>query len=362
MKNKIRVATIFSGIGAFEQALKKMNIEHEIILAVDNGELSLPLSEEQIQFLTKDKTNKEKRMEINTMYEELKKKNFVKESYLANYSVENFEYDVKYIKGSDYKDISILVGGSPCQAFSISGKRLGFEDTRGTLFYEYARILKEMNPKTFIYENVPGLLSHDSGRTWDVVRATFDELGYVWKYSVLNAKHFGIPQNRRRVFVVGIRKDLANEEFNWPEEITLEKETKDFLESSIENKYYHGEKGFKWTTKPMSLKKRVSINSTISRTQAANQQFNWCGDMRFETKIPKRIQEDARIWKGNFKDKYGVVRKLTPRECLRLMGFSDEFKIEVPDKEMYHQSGNSIVVNVLEEIMKEIIKTGVYDE
>ena len=136
---------------------------------------------------------------------------------------------------------------------------------------------------------------------------------------------------------------------------------KDFLENNVDYRYYHGEKGFKWITKPLSLKKRVSINSKIARTQAANQQFNWCGDMIFE-KYNKKKKYPNNVYIGNYNDVKGVARKLTPRECLRLMGYDDSFKIVVPDQQIYRQSGNSIVVNVLEAIVREIIKTGVFEK
>ena len=214
----------------------------------------------------------------------------------------------------EFKDkIDLFIGGSPCQSFSISGKRLGLEDTRGTLFYEYARLVDEMQPKVFIYENVPGMLNHDKGNTWKVISEIFDSLNYSWKLYSLKATDFGIPQNRTRIFVIGFKNSLGID----PNDIVLETkeldvEVKDFLEEYVDDKYYHGEKGFKWITKPLSLKKRVSINSKIARTQAANQQFNWCGDMIFESN-PTRIFP-SRVYHGVFNGEYGVARKLTPRE------------------------------------------------
>lgn len=362
----MKVGTIFSGIGAFEQALVKCKIKHEVIFACDNGERELDLEIDEIDALLNGKTDKEIKEYISYLYEQKGKKNFVKESYCANYKIssDSFFEDVRFFNGTAYQNkIDIIVGGSPCQSFSISGKRGGLEDTRGTLFYEYARIVGEVRPKVFIYENVPGLLSHDKGKTWEIVTNVFDDLGYNWKFDILNSRDYGIPQNRKRVFVVGFRKDL-DFDFEFPQKIKLDTSVEDYLDKYIENKYYHGTKGFKWITSEKSLKKRVSINSSISRTQAANQQFNWCGDMRFERieNIRNDILEDQRIFKGYYRNEMGVARKLTPRECLRLMGFSDNFKIVVPDQQMYRQSGNSIVVNVLENIIMSIIETGVFNE
>ena len=360
----IKLATVFSGIGSIEHALKRLNIEHEIVFACDNGERELKDSAEKIKNDTSKMNDEEIKKYIDKLYDSTGKENFVEQSYFANYRIakKDFYQDIRFLNGNSYKNkVDLFVGGSPCQSFSISGKRLGFEDTRGTLFYEYARLVKEIQPKVFIYENVPGMLSHDNGKTWEVISSVFDELGYKWKLHKLCAKDYGIPQNRTRIYVVAIRKDLNIE----PPQIIPKKELnvtmKDFLEKKVDYKYYHSEKGFKWITKPLSLKKRVSINASISRTQAANQQFNWCGDMIFYKYNSKEKYADN-VYVGEYNGEKGVARKLTPRECLRLMGYDDSFKIVVPEQQMYRQSGNSIVVNVLEEIVKQIISTDVFKE
>lgn len=360
----IRIATVFSGIGSPEWALKRIGEEHKVVFACDNGERELKISKEEIEKEIKDKNEIEKKYYIDNLYDKTGKENFMQRSYLANYKLEtdDFYQDIRFLDGKKYKNqVDLFVGGSPCQSFSISGKRLGFEDTRGTLFYEFARLVKEIQPKVFIYENVPGMLNHDGGKTWEVISSVFDQLNYKWRMFKLCAKDFGIPQNRTRIYVVAIRNDLN---ILPPMEIPkkeLDKKLKDFLENKVDYKYYHGEKGFKWITKPLSLKKRVSINSDIARTQAANQQFNWCGDMIFEKYNPNK-KYPQEVYIGEFKEQKGVARKLTPRECLRLMGYDDNFKIVVPDQQMYRQSGNSIVVNVLEAIIREIIKTNVFKE
>ncbi len=364
--NKMNIATVFSGIGAFEHALDKMNIDYKIVFACDNGERELKMSYDQIEREIEKNQYKgrEKKKYIEELYDNLNKPNYVEMSYKANYKIkdDDFYQDIRFLNGKKYKNkVDIFVGGSPCQSFSISGKRLGLEDARGTLFYDFARLVKEIQPKVFIYENVPGMLSHDSGKTWDVISKIFDSLKYKWKLYKLKATDFGIPQNRRRIFVVGFKQDKEKYLDNLSiETCELTTELKDYLDKNVDEKYYHREKGFKWITKPLSLKKRVSINGTIARTQAANQQFNWCGDMIFEANPRRKFSED--IFRGTFNGRVGVARKLTPRECLRLMGFNDSFEIAVPDKEMYRQSGNSIVVNILEGITKGIINTGVLDE
>lgn len=362
----IKLATVFSGIGSIEWALKRQKIEHEIVFACDNGERYLSETYEEILPKLEGKTAEEIKAYIEKIYTDTGKINYVQKTYQANYNVtdDNFYQDIRFIDGNIFRNaVDLFVGGSPCQSFSISGKRAGFEDARGTLFYDYARLVKEIQPKVFIFENVPGLLSHDKGNTWKVISEIFDSLGYVWKMKILKATDYGIPQMRSRVYVVGFRKDLQINNFEFPQKQQLTKTVKDFLDKEVDKSFYHGEKGFKWVTKEKSLEKRVSINEDISRTQAANQQFNWCGDMVFRP-IDECLwaRSEDKIYVGEFKGQEGVCRKLTPMECLRLMGYDDEFKIVVPEKQMYRQSGNSIVVNVMEAIMEEIMKTGVFDK
>ena len=366
----IRLATMFSGIGAIEFAFKRLNLNNEIVFACDCDK-------------------------------------FVKESYFANYSIkeENWYEDVYKINGEKYKNkIDILVGGSPCQSFSMVGKRKGLDDTRGTLFYEFARVVKESKPKVFIYENVKGLVNHDNGNTFEVIKATFNELGYNYYYKVLNAKDFGIPQHRERIFVIGFKDKSLD--FNFPEEIKLKSTMQDFLEDYIDSKYYLKEKGVKFVTSSKNRKKRYTqINGDIALCQKANQQFNWHGDFIFEEKSKREFNEfifnvdeveekyylsdkvknyvlasGTKTFKTSIKtdleiarpllqtmhkmhragvDNYvthnkGRIRKLTPKECLRLMVFGDDFKQVVSDTQMYRQAGNSIVVDVLIAILKQM--------
>lgn len=265
----INIATSFSGIGSPEYALKRLKINHNILFAGDIDE-------------------------------------YCKYTYFANYDIseDSWHSDVRQFEATDYDGrVDLFVGGSPCQSFSIGGKRKGFEESRGTLFYEYARLVKECNPKVFIYENVTGLMNHDGGHTWEVVSQTFDELGYIWTPWVLNSKDYGIPQNRKRVYVVGIRADLSEfaKKLIKPIERPLEYEVEDLLETFVPNKYYLPEKGFLRVIDPKHLR-HVALNSKIARTQIANQQYNWYGDIRVETDIPQRIEDDPRI----FKDFLGV--------------------------------------------------------
>lgn len=370
-QNKIRLATMFSGIGAIEYALKRLKIPNEIVFASDNDK-------------------------------------FVKESYFANYAIDSTQWydDVKDIKGEKYiNKIDLLVGGSPCQSFSMIGKRKGFQDTRGTLFYDFARVIKKSQPKVFIYENVKGLLNHDKGNTFKTIKSSFDELGYKYFYKLLDAKDYGIPQHRQRIFVVGFKDNSIK--FDFPQPVSLQSSMQDFLEDYIDSKYYLKEKGVKFVTSSKNRKKRYTqINGDIAICQKANQQFNWHGDFIFENikntdfnefifdvnQVEEKYYLSEKVTKyvlatgtKNFKthntktdlkiarpllqsmhkmhragvDNYvthnkGKIRKLTPKECLRLMGFQDGFKQVVSDTQAYRQAGNSIVVDVLVAILKQI--------
>jgi len=369
-KAEIRIGTLFSGIGAIEHAFKRLNLNHSVVFASDIDP-------------------------------------HVRQSYLANYSINpnDWHHDVTKFSSSKYKEkIDILIGGSPCQAFSMVGKRLGLEDTRGTLFYEFARIVNETKPKVFIYENVKGLTNHDEGRTWKVVQDVFHELGYKIHSQILNSKDYGIPQHRERIFVVGFKDKTVD--FSFPDKIKLESTMQDFLEDYIDSKYYLKEKGIKFVTSSKNKQKRYTqINGQVMLCQKANQQFNWHGDFIFESAQESDFDEfifdvnqveekyylsdkvrDYVLAGGtkNFKtstktdlsiarpllqtmhkmhragvDNYvthnkGRIRKLTPRECLRLMGFRDDFKIAVSDTQMYRQAGNSIVVDVLIALLKQM--------
>lgn len=402
---KIKLATVFSGIGAIEHAMERMNVPYEIVFAADNGDIELPESESEIKSeLAKIPTRIGKKKYVDSLYSRSRKTNFVQKTYFANYPINEDRYyqDVRFIDGYDYENnVDIFVGGSPCQSFSMVGKRGGFEDTRGTLFYEFARLVSEIKPKVFVYENVKGVLSHDNGNTWEIMKNVFDELGYTWNFEILNAKNYGIPQNRERIFVVGFLDEKVGNQFNFPQKVKLNKVMSNFLENNVAEKYYLGRKGIEFVTSKKNLNKQYTqINGEIGLCQKANQQFNWHGDFRFEpidSENGSQIEEKyflseklvnyvmATGTKGfyskpeidldiarpllstmtkmhragvdNYVTTQGRIRKLTPRECLRLMGFCDSFKIIVSDTQVYKQAGNSIVVDVLMHLLTKIFET-----
>ena len=342
---------------------------------------------------------------VDSLYEGLEKRNKVKASYTANYDIkeDDFHWNIAFLDGKQYAGkVDLFVGGSPCQSFSFVGKQRGLDDTRGTLFYEYARLIDEIRPKVFIYENVRAVTSHDGGKTWKKMQQVFSELDYSFSWKVLNARDYGVPQNRERLFVVGFRNDLdLDVEFSFPQAIELEKKMQDFLLDNAPGGYFLPEKGVDFVTSEKNLSKRFTqIDGEVQLCQKKNQQFNWHGDFVFQSeedaeknhipdlekyylseKVRKYVlstgtknfyskpETDLEVARpllttmhkmhragvDNYVTTDGRLRKLTPRECLRLMGFSDSFKIVVSDTSMYQQAGNSIVVDVLIHIMEQIL-------
>lgn len=302
------------------------------------------------------KDYKEKKEYVDSLYKEKEPQNKVKKSYMANYDIddEHFHWNVSFLDGKQYEGkIDLFVGGSPCQSFSLAGKQRGLEDTRGTLFYEFGRLVKEIQPKVFIYENVKAVLINDGGRTWAKMKDVFDGLGYDIKFkigdkpSVLNSKDYGIPQSRERMFVVGFRKDIVlAKPFEFPKPFKLEKKMQDFLLENTEeqigtklDKYFLSEKMQKYVLSggTKNYYKKPEIDLEVART------------------LLKTMHKMHRAGIDNYVTTNGRLRKLTPRECLRLMGFCDDFKIVVSDTAMYQQAGNSIVVDVLIHIMNSIL-------
>lgn len=373
MKKKIlNVATVFSGIGAFEWALKRLNIPHNIVFACDNGEREIEYDENLIDEVKKLATVDEKHQYVEDLYTtKTRKTNFVMKSYLANHNCprNRFFQDIKLLDGTDfYGKVDIFVGGSPCQSFSSVGYQGGLEDARGTLFYEFARLVKEIQPEVFIYENVRNLYNHDHGKTWNIITKIFDSLNYNYKYEILNSSDFGIPQTRRRVFVVGFKKKNS---FIMPKAQELQYNMRQFLETSCKfGDFIYNKKGElvipfspgiideKYILTPLLYKyvmkggtktfyQKPEINLEIARTL-----LKTMGN-RHRAGIDNYVSEDL-------SNKLGSVRMLTEREAHRLMGFTDDYNIVVSKTQAYKQAGNSIVVDVLMAIIKSILHEDIF--
>lgn len=363
----IKLGTVFSGIGAIEQAFIRLKEPHEIVFACDNGEriIDINYSEEfaQIKRLC---TPIEKKLYVDELYKfKTRQTNFVQRSYLANYDLDEskFYQDAILFDGTDFNNqVDLFVGGSPCQSFSIAGARGGFEDTRGTLFFEYCRLVKEIQPKVFIYENVYGVLTHDGGKTWETMQNVFNELGYYFSWQILDARDFGIPQGRRRLFVVGFKDKKHFDKFKFPQKIQLNFTMQDFLEENL------GDGGLQSVdgklTKISDIKgepdKKYYLSEKLEKYVLSPGTKNFMHhdaktDLPIARALVKNMGNSYRASVNNYVHTHGKLRALTMREVHRLMGYPDSYKIVVSKAQAYKQAGNSIVVDVIMNILKNIL-------
>lgn len=399
-QNKIKIGSDFSGVGAFDQALKRLGLDYETIFACDMDK-------------------------------------YARKTFIHNYGEPKYYPENVYDREVPRESLDIYMTSPPCQAFSLAGNRKGEQDKRGVLFYNSHEFIKINKPRFFIFENVKGLISDDSGKTFQrwidmlggksvngnpVIFPHDDATPYHVYHKVLNAKNYGVPQNRERVFIIGIKDDQDNN-FNFPKEIPLTKRLKDVLEFNVDEKYYlsdkminffvrHTEKhqakgnGFKFkpkesdsiaravTTKaetrpddnylkvksatlkgyeiaeinedsinlehPNSETRRERVGKKVAQTltTSCNQGIAIIDDIynnrneRVYKEFSPTIRSERQGLKVN--DTY-KIRKLTPLECFRLMDFPDTFDFSVvSDSQAYKQAGNSIVVNVLAQIINKL--------
>ena len=378
---------------------------------------------------------------------------YAKQSYTSIYETsEELDLgDITKVSNGQWQDLkgkaNIIVGGSPCQSFSLAGKRRGFEDTRGTLFFHYVNAIKEVQPEFFIFENVKGMMSHDKGETIKTVLSSFNEIGYDIDFDVFNSKYYGVPQNRERIYIVGKRKDLGINESresvkgkkkldklkNWaieninyvkllPENNNenVEKRLVDVLEDEVDEKYYLSEEKTKKLTLNLDLteskKSDIAIKQVgnivdnketfggnpqrgrVYNSEGLSPALNCMRGGGLEPKIavreatkqgyaiaeqgdsvnvsyPTSTTRRGRVGKQVAQTlqagevNQGVVmndiriRKLSPLECWRLQGFTDEqfYKAKdsgVSNSQLYKQAGNAVTVNVVDAITKELFKHG----
>ena len=356
----IKTGSDFSGVGAFDQALKKLGIHYKTIFACDWDK-------------------------------------YARQTYIENYGDPEYFPKNVYNREIPKKSLDIYMTSPPCQAFSLAGNRKGENDERGVLFYNSHEFIKKNKPRYFIFENVKGLLSDAGGLTFKV---WLDMLGgksvngnpvlfpnekstpYHIYWQVLNAKHYGVPQNRERVFIIGIRDDADNT-FRFPKTQNLTKKLKDVLENNINDKYFLSEKMVKHLKHHDRSQKPITENTETVNCITANyaKQSSDLQYLKINSATKKGYEiatnQDSinfsvlnsktrrgRVGKGVAQTldtacNQGVIsttniRRLTPRECFRLMDFPDTFKWSVSDTQAYKQAGNSIVVNVLAEIYNKI--------
>jgi len=358
----IRVGSDFSGVGAFNQALNRLGVNYQEVFACDMDK-------------------------------------YARQTFIHNYGEPRYYPTNVYYRNIPEKNLDIYMTSPPCQAFSLAGKRLGKTDNRGVLFFNSHEFIEKNKPRFFIFENVKGLLSDDNGKTFQewvnmlggksvngspVMFPHEYSVPYHLYWKVLNAKEHGVPQNRERVFLVGIRDDQDNL-FRWPLEEHLTKRLKDVLDNEVDDKYFLSEKTIQSIMKskfddckPMdysredyrkeNISKCIKVGGDVpcfivkSATSKGYEEATEGDSINFS--VPNSQTRRGRVGKGVAQtldtacnqatiDNY-KIRRLTPRECFRLMDFPDTFTWPVSDSQAYKQAGNSIVVNVLYKIIKNL--------
>ncbi len=261
--------------------------------------------------------------------------------------------DITKVDEATIPQHDIICAGFPCQAFSISGKQRGFEDSRGTLFFDVARIAKKHKPKILFLENVKNFASHDNGNTLRVVKATLEELGYDVYYKVLNSVKYGVPQKRERIYIVCFRKDLEIKNFEFPKPFPLTRHVEDILEEDSKVKPLNQEKY------PVTYNGVVDDTYSDKMIRLGTVNTGGQGERIYST---KGIAATLSAYGGGVFAKTGgylvdgVPRRLSPRECARVMGYPDSYIIAENKNQAYKQFGNSVVIDVLQYIVAEICK------
>jgi DNA (cytosine-5)-methyltransferase 1 len=271
--------------------------------------------------------------------------------------------DITKIEADNLPDFDFLCGGFPCQSFSIAGKRKGFQDTRGTLFFDIARILKAKRPRLLLLENVKGLLSHDSGNTFKTIISTLDELGYDLQWQVLNSKNHGVPQNRERIFIIGHLRGTARPEV-FPFIGSNTEDTRNVGQDvayTIDANYHKGtntlEKSRRSIVAHYGHKDKEPVEMDISPTLKA--QSHGHKPMVKEDLMIRDGRDNRSCLRSGRTPELGVkgmsIRRLTPVECERLQGFPDNWTTGISDTQRYKCIGNAVTVNVIQAIMEKVL-------
>lgn len=316
-----------------------------------------------------------------------------RKAYEVLYGGDVLHGDITKIDAKNVPDHDLLTAGFPCQAFSVAGKRKGFDDTRGTLFFEIARIAKEKRPKALLLENVKGLVNHDKGRTLNTIVQTLCDTGYTVDFNVLNSKYFGVPQNRERIFIIAVRNDLIEPEpwtdvkgntvvpkgkrriqklegvrtfnFDWPPQTEVTTGLRDILEDNVDEKFYLGEEKTAKLVEQLRqngrrIKQADDVMGALEVRSVHGIEYSRKSGVGKELDIAHTVNSSD--WRGlNRNQKQNAVlehphcriRRLTPRECWRLQGFTDaqHDAVEgagVSNSQRYKQAGNAVTVNVVE--------------
>lgn len=321
MNNK-KVIELFAGLGAYSKALTRLNINHKVVVAIEFD----------------DKTIHSYNLLHNTNYEPV---------------------DITTLDEKSLPDCDVICYSPPCQAFSVAGKQLGFDDKRGILFFDALRIIKEKKPKYCIMENVKGLTQKKFKEEFKVMLNDLQQVGYKNYWKVLNAKDYGIPQNRERVFIVSIRNDIE-QEFEFPDPIPLKYQLKDILEEDAELPIIHNiYGGFKETQPRVFNDYSPTIRTSAGGGHIPSVYIVEDFYKNREVRAYKNYAPTLRSGRKGLKVVNNrLTRQLTTLEAFRLMGYDDKdynlLKDTVSNTQLYKMAGNSIVVNVLEEIFKKL--------
>lgn len=285
-------------------------------------------------------------------------------TYKANFK-DDFDIagDITQIKELEIPKFDICLAGFPCQAFSLAGKRKGFDDDykgmcRGTLFQDVVRICEHHKPKVIFCENVKGLLSHDRGRTFKIIKKAFEQIGYTVYDKILNSKDFGVPQNRERIYIVAFRNDIDSSMFTFPTGNNPDTVIKDIIEEETVSVKYYLSTVYLDTLKRHKARHAAKGNGFGYEIRSLDSKAGAivCGGMGRERNliVDDRLTDFTPVTHIKGKVNRQGIRKMTPREWARLQGFSDDFKFEVADTHLYKQFGNTVTINVIEAIAEQI--------
>lgn len=372
----MRFVSLFAGIGGFDLALERLG--YECVWANEWDEYAAKTYTKNFgmdRHREKDFCLPKRQEEINSPGTCLSQDERSNNSTITNACAKNHidTRDITTVPAEDIPPHDLLVGGFPCQSFSVAGKRGGFQDTRGTLFYEIARIAKHHRPSLLLLENVKGLLSHDNGKTFEVILRTFDELGYELQWQVCNSKNFGVPQNRERVFIVGHTRGTPRPKV-FPFRGDAKKDPGQIVSTALDANYWkgidnHGQRTAIVQRVPLKFLNRnqkniegdyaytvdsLNTGGVMVGTLRTHKDGNGFRQMQsgLAPTIPARAREDG--------SGQGVVvaesriRRLTPLECERLQGFPDGWTEGVSDTQRYKQLGNAVTVNVVQAIAERL--------
>ena len=333
----MRYIELFAGVGGF-----RLGIERAFSVQPQDAELQLE------QSLSSDNGEQLQRTPSCVFANEWDK--YAAQTYNKNFGGQIDTRDITTISTDKIPDHDLLVGGFPCQAFSVAGKRLGFNETRGTLFFEIARILADKKPRHLLLENVKGLLSHDSGRTFQTILKVLADLGYGVEWQVLNSKDFGVPQNRERVFIVGHLGGISGRKV-FPI-FGSSSEAESTIHPTIDANYYKGPSNQRRMVAMTEI--RTDEAKAIRReSQRAGRDFS---PRRGKVLVPRADEIGNTVTATQTKEHLlsngARIRRLTPVECERLQGFPDNWTAGVSDTQRYKQMGNAVTVNVIEAVVR----------